>query len=77
MQLLFKNLFNINYYKPMIVRQDIVFSLILAPIRSGLRGFCLTPLISPLGKGGRRGVDWISAKETAQILCPTFYLVYD
>jgi hypothetical protein len=25
----------------MVHRQDIVFSLILAPIRSGLRGFCL------------------------------------
>ena len=36
-------------------RQDIVSSHILVPIRSGLRGFCLTPLISPLGKGGYEG----------------------
>jgi hypothetical protein len=43
-----KTLFSVN----MFFRQDIVFSLILDPIKSGLRGFCLTPLISPLGKGG-------------------------
>jgi len=68
MQTLFKNLFNINYYKLMVFRQDIVFSLILAPIRSGLRGFCLFILEFFIG---------LSAKETAQILCPAFYLVYD
>jgi hypothetical protein len=44
-------------------RQDTVSSLILVPIRSGLRGFCLTPLISPLGKGGRRGVNGISVYD--------------
>jgi len=36
MQTLFKNLFNLNTY-----RQGTVFSLILVPIRMGLRGFCL------------------------------------
>ncbi len=38
----------------MTYRQDIVFSLILVPIRSGLRGFCL-PFISPLAKGDEGG----------------------
>src|SRR4030043_896397 len=36
-------------------RQGIVSSLILVPIRSGLRGFCLTPLISPLCQRGDEG----------------------
>jgi hypothetical protein len=49
---------SLKFYNPMTYWQGTVFSLILAPIRSELRGFCLTPLISPLGKGGRRGVDW-------------------
>jgi hypothetical protein len=44
MQISLKNLFNMNYYKPMVFRQDIVFSLILAPIRSGFRGIILIAL---------------------------------
>jgi hypothetical protein len=42
-------------------RQDMVFSLILVPIRSGLRGFCLFILEISIG---------LSAKETAQIPYP-------
>jgi len=58
----------------MFKRQGIAFSLILGPDRCrGLRGFCLTPLISPLGKGDEGG-GWIglSEKETAQILYLAF-----
>ena len=42
------------------IRRDLVSSLILA----ALRGFCLTPLQSPLAKGGLGGYVGISAIRT-------------
>jgi hypothetical protein len=52
----------------MTYRQDIVSSLILAPIRSGLRGFCLFYI--------RNILKGISAKKSVKILCPAFLFVF-
>jgi hypothetical protein len=53
----------------MIHRQDIVSSLILAPIRSGL-SMSRRPRLLPLYIGNI--FNGISAKKSAQILCPAF-----
>jgi hypothetical protein len=76
MQTLFKNLFQVLY--TMIFRQGIVFSLILAQIRSGLRGFCLTPLISPLSKGGYEGggLDYRQKKPLKYYTLPISTNIY-
>src|SRR4030042_5498456 len=56
----------------MTYRQGTVFSLILAPIGSGLRGFCLTPLISPLCQRGDEG----GLKEYQQKNPLKYYALY-
>ena len=53
------------------IRQDIVFSLILAPIRSGLRGFRLTPpSYPPLPRGDEGGsMDYRQKKPLKYYPC--------
>ncbi len=67
----------IMYFNKIIIpayRLDIVSSLILVPIRSGL-STSRRPRLLPLYI--KNILNGISAKESAQILCPAFYSVYD